>query len=112
MERDQIEIFEARLTPDMVVSVEAFADSESDVARSQILDFNSVAAEIGALAKVITRPIADLRPSHVTVEFGCSLRAQAGQLTALLVNGSADASIKVSLEWDNRNDAGTVPREA
>lgn len=112
MEREQIEIFEAQLTPDIVVSVEALADSESDVARSQILDFSSVAEEIGALARIITRPIAELRPSHVTVEFGCSLRAQAGQLTALLVNGSADASIKVSLEWDNPNDAGTVPGEA
>ena len=112
MEREQLQIFKARLAPDMVVSVEAFADAESDVARSHVLDFGSVAAEIGALARTIARPIAEIKPSHVTVEFGCSLRVQAGTFSALLVNGSADASIKVSLEWDNPHDTGTVPGES
>jgi Trypsin-co-occurring domain 1 len=103
MERESIMIVEAQVTPDIVISVEAVANAVADSARPGAFDFNSVATEIGGLAGAIARPIAELRPTRATVEFGCSLWAQAGQLTALLINGSADASIKVTLEWENQD---------
>jgi hypothetical protein len=99
---DQRRIVKARLGDDgPVIGIEVVAGGgEADVARGGApVDFDQVATQIEALAKALATPITALHPSKATLEFGCSIGVESGQLTALLVKGSANANLKVSLEW-------------
>ncbi|MDY7103711.1 MAG: CU044_2847 family protein [Actinomycetota bacterium] len=53
--------------------------------------------------------LADLRPSKVTFECGLAVGVRNGKLTALLVDGQADVSMTLALEWDLRD--GENPSE-
>ena len=43
-------------------------------------------------------------PSKTTVELGISLAVKNGVLTTLIVDGKAQASLTVTLEWDVTSD--------
>jgi hypothetical protein len=40
-----------------------------------------------------------VQPSKATVEFGIELGIEPGKLTALLVQGTSKANLKINLEW-------------
>ena len=61
--------------------------------------FDRIVPAAQKLAKALATPITALHPTKATLEFGCSIGVESGQLTALLVKGSANANLKVSLEW-------------
>jgi len=39
-------------------------------------------------------------PDHTTVEFSINFAVQAGKVTALFMDGSAEGAVTVTLEWD------------
>jgi hypothetical protein len=63
-------------------------------------DFSDVADTIVSLSSALGSAMEKARPSKATVEFGVEVALDSGKLTALLVKGSAKASFKVSLTWE------------
>jgi hypothetical protein len=55
---------------------------------------------IGDAAALVHDKLKDLAPTKASVEFGVSFSVQGGQLTALLFDGKADASLTICLEWE------------
>jgi Trypsin-co-occurring domain 1 len=73
---------------------------EEEVAGRGLPSFDDVQQDIEHIAKAVTNALRNVSPDKTTVELGFEVALEAGQLTALLVNGSANASLKVTLEWD------------
>jgi hypothetical protein len=100
-----IERVRALLPGGGIVWVEAdtanVADSESEVALdlSKILSLDDVSKVIGGLARLVHAGIEETKPRKITAEFSLAVTVESGQLTALWVKGSGNASIKLTLEW-------------
>ncbi|GAA3896044.1 hypothetical protein GCM10022244_02560 [Streptomyces gulbargensis] len=63
-------------------------------------DLSAVTEALSAFAQQIGQALDRAAPDRATVEFGCQLCLDAGRLTALVVQGGAQASLRVTLEWD------------
>lgn len=72
---------------------------EEDVGIGDILKFETVTKVVGGVAMGLKKTFETVKPKKATVEFGLELGLESGQLTALLVEDSAKASLKITLEW-------------
>ena len=61
--------------------------------------FDNVTNSIKSIAGEIAKVIKDVQPNKATVALGFEVAASEGQLTALLVKGTATANLAVTLEW-------------
>lgn len=66
-------------------------------------DLSAVTEALASFAGQIGDALHRAAPDRATVEFGCQLGLDAGKLTALVVQGSAHASLRVTLEWEKRS---------
>jgi hypothetical protein len=72
-------------------------------------DLAGVSATLDGVAQAIRSGLEKVTPSKTTVELGIQLAVKNGMLTGLIVEGKADASLKVTLEWGKDPAAdGTV----
>lgn len=63
------------------------------------LSFDNVTRSIKNIASEIAKVIQDVQPDKATVSLGFEVATSEGQLTALLVKGTATANLAVTLEW-------------
>jgi len=63
------------------------------------LSFDNVTKSIKNIAGEVARVIKEIQPDKATVSMGFDVATSEGQLTALLVKGTASASLTVTLEW-------------
>ena len=61
--------------------------------------FENVTKPIKKIAQEIAKVIHEVKPNKATVALGFEVATSEGQLTALLVKGTANASLAVTLEW-------------
>jgi len=64
-------------------------------------DFGHVSGTLEGVAQAIRSGLEKVMPAKTTVELGIELAVKNGQLTGLIVNGKANASLKVALEWSS-----------
>ncbi|MFF8840139.1 CU044_2847 family protein [Streptomyces sp. NPDC015130] len=75
-------------------------DSELEGFGDRLPDLSAVTAALASFAGQIGEALDRAAPDRATVEFGCQLGLDAGKLTALVVQGSTNASLRVTLEWE------------
>jgi hypothetical protein len=84
------------------ILIEMTSDDEEEVA-GRSLHFADFTETLSTVANGITNALGaglhKVKPDKVTLELGCEIGVAAGQLTAVLVKGTAKANIKVTLEW-------------
>lgn len=61
--------------------------------------FKEVTDTVESLARAMIGTLKKVRPRTATVEFGLQIGVEAGKLTALLVKGTGNANLKITLEW-------------
>ncbi|MEY9857093.1 hypothetical protein ABH935_002701 [Catenulispora sp. GAS73] len=88
------------------VDADALGADEEDggaeqVKYSELFDFDKLTATLDGVAHAIKSGVEKALPSKTTVELGISLAVKNGVLAALIVDGKAEASLKVTLEWVN-----------
>ncbi|CCQ69174.1 ATP-dependent RNA helicase RhlE [Crocosphaera watsonii WH 0402] len=82
------------------IKVEAIdLGGETRVGVDDILDFDDVTNAIEAIATSITTTLDKVKPKKASVEFGVKVGVESGKLTTLLVKGSGEANLKITLEW-------------
>ncbi|MFF0431332.1 CU044_2847 family protein [Streptomyces sp. NPDC004327] len=81
--------------PDEEEQLEGFTDRLPDLP-----DLSGVTAALSSFAQQLGDSVHRAAPDRAVVEFGCQLGLQSGKLTALVVQGSANATLRVTLEWD------------
>lgn len=69
-------------------------------------DFGHVSQTLEGIAQAIQSGLAKVAPTKTTVELGIELAVKNGMLTGLVVNGQANASLRVTLEWGGEPPAG------
>ena len=79
------------------------------VGLDDVLSFDGVRAALEAVASELGQVWDRVRPSEATVELGVNLTAKAGKLTALIVEGGGEASLKVTLKWAHPSAGSQVP---
>lgn len=62
-------------------------------------DLADVSGTLEGIAQAVRSGLEKVTPSKTTVELGIQLAVKNGKLTGLIVEGKADASLKVTLEW-------------
>jgi len=77
----------------------ATATGPQPVGLDEVLSFDGVRDTIKAVCGQLAEAWGHVKPAEATVEFGLSLAAKQGKLTGLLVEGSGEASLKVTLTW-------------
>ena len=73
-------------------------DDERRVSRSEF-DLDELCGTIGQVAEAVGKGLQSLKAKRTVVEFGVKIGADSGHLTALIVKGTAEANLKVTLEW-------------
>jgi hypothetical protein len=69
-------------------------------------ELDDVGRSIASIAQTVTGALVQIAPDEAEVEFGVDIGVESGQLTSLLVKGTATATLKVRLLW--KNDKATV----
>jgi hypothetical protein len=83
------------------------SDELSAVALSdRIFDLNDAMEDIASLASTVRHHLESVAPTRATVEIGIGFSLSAGRLTALVVNPSADVSMKLTLQWERSSSHG------
>lgn len=72
---------------------------ETDVG-IKFASFEKVAKGIERFAETLADAWKKAAPSKASVEFDVEFALESGELTALFVNGTTTASMKITLEWD------------
>jgi hypothetical protein len=62
-------------------------------------DLDGVSKTLEGIANAVRSGLVKVKASKTTVELGIDLAVKSGKLTALVVEGGAAASLKVTLEW-------------
>lgn len=73
-------------------------ERESDVG-AKIQSFKEVTDAIEGIAGSVVESLKKFNPSKSTIEFGVEFGYESGQLTALVVKGTAKANLKITMEW-------------
>jgi hypothetical protein len=81
------------------VQVTMLGGEEDVAAKEDGLSFENVTRPIRKVAQEIAKVIKDVQPNKATVSMGFEVATSEGQLTALLVKGTATANLAVTLEW-------------
>jgi hypothetical protein len=76
-------------------------DPEVDVSM-RVPSFSGVVASIKSITTELTAMLDELAPNKASIELGVDVGVEAGQLTALLVKGSGNATLKITLEWEKK----------
>lgn len=70
-------------------------------------DISVVMGALEGMSAAIKSALVQASPDRVSVEFGLELAIKSGALTAMLVGGEGNASLKVTLEWQH-DDASSA----
>ncbi len=95
------EIVTVQLEDGTIVKVRASSlGGEEDVADfDKLLSFKDVTNTIESIAGAVVATLKKVQPDKASVEFGVEVAIESGQLTALLVQGTATSNLKITLEW-------------
>jgi hypothetical protein len=95
-------ITQVELPNGKTVLVEAVVhDKEQDISRNQVFSIEGALDIIRDVAEALADTLEQVKPNKVSVEFGLSLAVKSGALTALIMNGSGEGSLKIALEWNS-----------
>jgi hypothetical protein len=104
MPNDISEMIKVRMAPEGAAPVDVFTvevvhlGGETRV-DTGAYDFGDFTASLERLTKSLHESIKRISPTKASVEFGVEVGVDSGKLTALLVQGTGKANLKVTLEW-------------
>ena len=64
------------------------------------LPFNQVTRAVEAIADSMAQTIEKVKPSKASIELGLEIGLKEGKLVTLIVQNSAKANFKITLEWE------------
>ncbi|MGW5702124.1 CU044_2847 family protein [Amycolatopsis japonica] len=87
----------------ILVEAALVGGQEDEEVSARMLAFGEFTTALGSVTKSVTGAVMSglgkVKPDKVAVEFGCELGVESGKLTAILVKGTAKATVKVTMEW-------------
>lgn len=103
MTPERTEVIKASLADGSIIQIQVSATGgRQDVAGGKVPDLKDVGKAIEGIVEAVAAPIHKAMPSKATVKFGIDIAVEPGQLTALLVKGGGNATLEVTLEWEQK----------
>jgi hypothetical protein len=95
------EIATVQLPNDKQVQFEAtpIGGKENVSAHGVVLPFDEVTNAIEGMVEAIKDTLSRAKPEKASVKFGVKVGLESGKLTALIVKGSSEANLEITLEW-------------
>ncbi|MFJ2158173.1 CU044_2847 family protein [Streptomyces sp. NPDC087856] len=104
-------VVEALLPNATTVSIVAVAtdgrDPAQDVSARGLPTLDDVSSSITGMASLVRDAVVAVRPTSASVEFGVDVKIESGKLSGLIVSGAANATLKVTLNWESDPAAQT-----
>jgi hypothetical protein len=66
---------------------------------TDVLDSSEIAKTIEGTVEVLRGTFDRIKPDKASVKFGLKVAVESGHLTAVVVKGSGEANLEVTLEW-------------
>ncbi len=88
-----------RLNDETIIYVQVEKLGGEEYTALELPDFENISATIQGIAQSLVTTMRKVKPRKGSVEFGLQVAVEAGKLTTLLVKGSGEASLKITLEW-------------
>lgn len=73
--------------------------------------FKEVTNAIEGVADALIATFKKVKPGGASVEFGVDIGMESGHLTTLLVKGTANATLKITLSWGDREMAAPAAEQ-
>ncbi|HVB75560.1 MAG TPA: CU044_2847 family protein [Ktedonobacteraceae bacterium] len=107
MEGDEskTEVVKAQLDGGFSINIEATSLGGEERVAAGIPSFKDVTDTVEGLAKAMVMTLKKVKPRSASVEFGVQIGIESGKLTALLVKGTGNANLKITLEWGEISDS-------
>lgn len=83
------------------LQISSFYGEEDVGIFEKVLHFSQVVETIKNMAKISLQALQDVKPDKAIIEFGIGFESKSGTISAMVVDGSGCANIKITLEWDN-----------
>lgn len=74
---------------------------ESVSALNKVFNFSQVTDQLKEISQQLSKSFTNLGNSKTILEFGVQVDVESGNLTSMIVRGSANANIKIILEWEH-----------
>lgn len=103
MSNDRNKPISVRLDDETVIQIETtLPRGESDISNNKVvLEYEKFSMSIEKIALQTLEPLKKLDAKKVTLKMGLSLGIESGGITAMIVKGTGNANIEVSIEWEN-----------
>src|SRR5947209_12815798 len=100
MEEDisKTEVVKAILDDGTSISIQATSLGGEERVAFGVPPFKEVTDTVEGLAKALVTTLKKVKPRAASVEFGVQVGIESGKLTALLVKGTGNANLKITLE--------------
>lgn len=110
VDEERSEIISAQLEEGVSISIQAtpLGGQEFVGALPGPHAFKEVTDTVESLARAMVGTLKKVKPRTATVEFGLQIGVESGKLTALLVKGTGNANLKITLEWGEISDSSNV----
>lgn len=99
MGQQQKEVIPTQLANGTVIHIQATLLGGDEQVAAHIPTFEEVSHTIEGIAHSLFSSLEQVKPRKASVEFGVEIALESGHLTALLVQGSSTANLKIILEW-------------
>jgi hypothetical protein len=99
LEQQRSEVIPTQLADGTVIHVQATLLGGDEQVSAHIPTFEEVSHIIEGVAQSLFSSLERVKPRKARVEFGVEIALESGHLTALLIQGSSTANLKIILEW-------------
>ena len=86
------------------IFIEVIETGREDVALGT-KSFEPIAKSIEAVSKAMIEPIKKAKPTRASVTFGLEMGIEQGSLIAAIARGTGNASVEITLEWEDSGES-------
>ncbi|MEU5462714.1 CU044_2847 family protein [Streptomyces althioticus] len=108
------QVIEACLPDGTLISILAVSpdgrNAAQDISARGLPNLDDVRSAITGMASLARDAVEAVRPDSATVEFGVDVKIEAGKLSGLIVSGAANATLKVTLNWQSNSSPQPTTR--
>lgn len=99
MEEQIVQVIPVELPNRAVIYVQATLLGGEEQVSAHFPSFAEIGQAVEGIAHTLVTSLEKVKPRKTSVELGVAIAVESGKLTALLVQGSSTANLKVILEW-------------
>lgn len=99
MEEQQTQVIPVKLADGTIIQVQAILLGGEEQVSVHFPNFDEIGHAVEGIAQTLVSSLKRVKPRKTSIELGVAIALESGKLTALLVQGSSTANLKITLEW-------------